>query len=80
MWTEDYSETSLGEILHSQTENRAWHKALRTKAAALVDSRLAKEISHVAYLESRTEAEREAAECSRRAGILSRELTKYGRR
>jgi len=80
VWSEEYTETNLDQILLSQSENRAWHKTLRTQAAALVDSRLAKLISHGAYLESRIAAAKETTECTRRAGILSRELVKYGRR
>jgi hypothetical protein len=69
-WSEDFSECSLEQILSSQAENRAWGKELRHKTNALVNSRLAKNITQDDYVADRMLAREEAAEYRRRAAIL----------
>jgi hypothetical protein len=73
-WHEDFSTASLEEVLGRQAENRAWSKELRRKANALVNSRLANDITLADYVENRTRAQEEAAECKRRANILDNQI------
>jgi hypothetical protein len=76
-WCEDFTMCSLQQLLESQAENRVWSKELRRKANALVNSRLAKDISQDDYLSNRKAASEEAAECRRRAGVLNSELVRH---
>jgi hypothetical protein len=69
-WRDDLSECSLEEVLRSQDENRAWGKELRRKTNALVNTRLAKNISLDDYIADRKLAHEENAEYRRRAAIL----------
>lgn len=74
IWHEDFSTSSLEEILRWQAENRAWSKELRHKANSLVSSRLAHNISLADYLANRKRAREDAAECRRRATILEAQI------
>src|SRR5260221_248641 len=68
--TDDLTGRSIIEIMRSDTENRAWNKALRCRVAALVNRRLAKQISLEEYAVSRQHELENAAECRRRGAIL----------
>ena len=74
LWREDFSTCSLEEVLRWQAENRAWSKELRSRSNALVNSRLAKDISQAEYMENRKLAHEDAAECRRRATILDTQI------
>lgn len=74
LWSEDFSESSLEDVLRSLAENRAWSKELRNRTSALVNRRLAKDISQADYLENRKLAYEEAAECRRRATLLDAQV------
>lgn len=74
LWREDLSHSSLEEILESQAENRVWGKELRRKASALVNSRLAKDISQADYLSNRDHAHEDTVEFRRRAVLLQTQL------
>jgi hypothetical protein len=80
VWSEDQSKRSLEEILLSEAENRAWSKALRGQVTALVDSRLAKQITLEAYATCRQHGNEDAAECKRRGMILVDEIGSRGGR
>ena len=69
-WREDFLTCTVDEILGFQVENRAWSAELRRKSSALVNSRLANEISLADYQASRKLANEEVAECRRRAAML----------
>ena len=69
-WHDDFSTSSLEEVLKYQSENRAWSKELRFRSNALVNSRLANEITQADYLTNRTLTRQDAVECQRRAAIL----------
>jgi hypothetical protein len=73
-WHEDFSTATLDEVLGQQAENRAWSKELRRKASALVNSRLANDITLADYVAHRKIAHEEAAECRRRANILDTQI------
>jgi hypothetical protein len=77
LWREDFSGSSLQEVLETQAENRVWSKELRRKSTALVNSRLAKDISQADYLSNRTLADKDAIECRRRADILQTHLVRH---
>ena len=70
LWRDDLSTSSLEETLRWQAENRAWSKELRCRTNALVNSRLANNITQADYLASRKLSHEETAECRRRANIL----------
>jgi hypothetical protein len=78
LWPNDLSGRSLDEVLRAKTENRAWHRTLRQRATALVNSRLAKAISLEEYAAGRQQANEDAAECKRREGILDHEIHSRG--
>ncbi len=80
LWSEDQSKRSLEEILRAEAENRAWNKTLRGQVTALVDSRLAKQISLEAYAARRQHGNEDAAECKRRGTILVDEIGSRGGR
>ena len=73
-WSDYFSQSSFEDVLRIQAENRMWNKTLRLQAAALVDSRLAKQISREEYAMRRRAATEDAAECKRRGEILSDEI------
>lgn len=77
LWREDLSTSSLQEVLDSQAENQLWSKELRRKSSALVNSRLAKNISQSEYLLTRALTDKEAVECRRRSQILIEHLIRY---
>ncbi len=70
-WQEDLSNQSMEELTLCQDENRAWGRDLRVRSAALVNQRLAKEISLEEYTSTRKSFQQDAAECSRRAAVLA---------
>jgi len=76
LWRDDFSNSSLEEVLQYQTENRAWSKELRSRSNALVNSRLANEISQADYLTTRDRARQDAVECQRRAAILDSHIAR----
>ncbi len=76
LWRDDFSASDLEEILQYQSENRAWSKALRGRSVALVNSRLANEISLADYLADRKLALEDAVECRRRAAILDSQIAR----
>jgi hypothetical protein len=76
LWRDDFSTSSLEELLNYQLENRAWSKELRYRSNALVNSRLANEISQADYLTSRDLTRQDALECQRRAAILESQITR----
>lgn len=76
LWRDDFSASSLEEVLEYQIENRAWSKELRGRSSALVNSRLANEISQADYLTSRKLALQDAVECRRRADILEMQIAR----
>jgi hypothetical protein len=76
LWRDDFSGLSIEELLGYQAENRAWSKELRFRNNALVNSRLANEISQADYLTSRDLARQDAAECQRRAAILDAHIAR----
>ena len=69
-WRDDFSTASLEDVLRYQLENRAWSKELRFRSSALVNQRLANEISQADYLVTRKRTREETEECQRRAAIL----------
>ena len=75
-WCEDLSERSLEEVMATEAQNRVWSKELRQGTAALVASRLAKDISLVEYKTRRELVREEAAECTRRAMLLVTEINR----
>jgi hypothetical protein len=75
-WSEDFSECSLEEVLQSQAENRAWGKDLRRRTNALVNDRLAKNISQDDYVTARRVAHEDGAEYRRRAAILDTQIVR----
>jgi hypothetical protein len=75
-WPNDLSTCTLEEIFTSEIDNRAWYKQLRLLNTALVNKRLAKNISQDEYTVTRRETTEAAAECKRRGAILVREITR----
>jgi hypothetical protein len=67
------------EAIRLQTENREWSKELRRCMTALVNTRMAHQISHEEYSTSRRAAKDERAECDRRTAILNMELMRLDR-
>ena len=76
LWRDDFSTLTLEEVLKYQIENRAWSKELRGRSNALVNSRLANEISQADYLTNRKITREEAEECQRRAAILDSQIAR----
>ncbi len=64
--------------MKSEAENRAFSKQLRAMTAALVNSRLAKQISEDQYASRRKRAEDEAVECRRGRALLIAEIRRRG--
>ena len=77
---ENIAACDLDEIFAMQVENRAWNKELRSLASALVNTRLAKNISLEDYTATRQRAASDAAECKRRAMVLLNEIDRRGAR
>lgn len=73
-WSEDFSQHNLKEVVRLQEENRAWQRELRTNSAAIVNSRLAKQISPEEYTTKRQVVKDSANECKRRGGVLAQEV------
>lgn len=73
-WSDDLSTLTLTELLSTQTENRVWSKELRLKTAALINRRLAKDISRDEYIAHRQLTDESTAECRRRSNILLQRL------
>ena len=76
LWRDDFSTLSLEEVLKYQLENRAWNKELRGRSTALVNRRLANEISQDDYLTNRKIALENSVECQRRAAILDSQISR----
>lgn len=76
LWRDDFSTSSLEEVLRYQIENRAWSKELRGRSNALVNRRLANEITQDDYLTNRKLTREEAEECQRRAAILDSHIAR----
>jgi hypothetical protein len=79
-WPDDLSTCTLEEIFTSEIDNRARYKELRLQNTALVNNRLAKNISQDEYASSRRHTTEAAAECKRRGSILVREITRRAAR
>ena len=77
---ESLAACDLNEIFAIQVENRAWNKELRALASALVNTRLAKNISLEDYTATRQRGANDAAECKRRAMVLLNEIDRRGSR
>jgi hypothetical protein len=73
---EELVTSTLEEMLGWQVENRMWSKELRRKSSALVNSRLANEISLADYQANRKQAQEDAAECRRRAAMLDTQIVR----
>jgi hypothetical protein len=76
LWRDDFSTLSLEEVLRYQLQNRAWSKELRFRSSALVNSRLANEISQADYMTTRQLTREDVAECQRRAAILDSQISR----
>lgn len=75
---EDLSTCTVDELFGSQAENRTWSKELRLSNAALVNSRLSREITLDEYAAKRALAKEQTTECRRRSERLAGELQKRG--
>jgi hypothetical protein len=73
-WPDDFSGLSDRVVLNYMAENRAWNKRLRERTVALVNTRLAKTITKEEYASKRNRDNNDAAECSRRASMLARDM------
>jgi hypothetical protein len=69
-WPHSLSELSDQAVLNCMAENRAWHKELRQRPIALINTRLAKTITNEEYASKRDRNNKDTAECWRRAGML----------
>jgi len=76
LWRDDFSTLSLEEVVKYQLENRAWNKELRNLTTALVNRRLANEISQDDYLTNRKIALENSVECQRRAAVLDSQIAR----
>jgi hypothetical protein len=72
--TEDLSTWTLAEVMKSEADNRSRSKELRLSTTALVNSRLAKQISLDQYAIDRKRANDDAAECRRGREMLVKEI------
>ncbi len=70
--TDEISRMSEAEVIRLRNENRMWSQTLRRASQALVNRRMAHEISYEEYSASRQVGREDRAECDRRAMILSR--------
>ncbi|MEO8130863.1 MAG: hypothetical protein ABJF23_01165 [Bryobacteraceae bacterium] len=73
-FNKDVSVRSLGEIMLAFEENNVRHKALRLRSAALVASRLAKQIGAEEYAVLRQESKNDMVEVQRCRTNLLNEL------
>jgi hypothetical protein len=73
VWSEDLSQFTVEEVVQSHDENRAWYKDLRSKVNALMDTKLAKQISPEEYSTALKPLKDDLAECERRGRILRKE-------
>lgn len=73
-WPEDLSSWSLDELQRCRTEYRAMAAQLRQEAAALINRRLAKQISMEDYVSGRKLEAESASECKRRSVALENEI------
>ena len=71
---EDLSKNTLKEVVAFEAENTASSKDVRLRTKAIVDSKLAGEISREEYFASRKVADEDAAEFKRRRILLIAEL------
>lgn len=78
-WSEDFSNRTLQEVLRMKDENRLRSKELRVGMNAVLDKKLAKEISLEEYAANRRRFHDELGECQRRSTILAQEITIRGR-
>jgi hypothetical protein len=76
LWRDDFSTSTLEEVLRYQLENRAWSKELRFRSTELVNKRLANQITQDDYLANRKIARLHAEECQRRAAILESQIAR----
>jgi hypothetical protein len=76
IWTDDLSTLSPEDVIRLELKNREWGKGLRLGTTALVNSRLAKEITLEEYAAKRQSAKSEEAECRRRTTVLGEEMSK----
>ena len=76
LWRDDFSTSTLEEVLRYQLENRAWSKELRFRSNELVNKRLANEITQDDYLTNRKLTRQDAEECQRRAAILENQIAR----
>ena len=73
-WPEDLSMNTLQEVIGFEALNQASSKGVRVRTRAMVNSKLAGEISRDEYLLRRTLARNDTAECKRRRKLLLSEL------
>lgn len=69
---EELATLSEAEITRLRIENRAWSKEIRKCMTALVNSRIANQISHEEYSVSRKAVKDDRDECDRKMAILGR--------
>jgi hypothetical protein len=75
-WTEDLAKLSVAEVVNLEVQNRAWGKGLRLGTTALVNSRLAKQITIEEYKVNRQRNQEEAAEYRRRTFLIMDEIVR----
>jgi len=66
----DLATLSESDVMKLRIENRAWSKTIRLCMAALVNRRMANQISYEEYAASRKAAKDERAECDRTTVML----------
>lgn len=76
-WTDNLALLGLDEVLQSHAQNREWSRELRRQTNALVNRRLANDISQAEYLADRKLNHEAAGECRRRARILDDRINHY---
>jgi hypothetical protein len=69
---EELATLSEAELTRLRIENRAWSKEIRKCMTALVNSRIANQISHEEYSASRKAVKDDREECDRKMAILGR--------
>ena len=78
IWSEDLASLSQEEIVRLQAENRSWSKELRQENAALINNRLANQISLAEYAVKRKIGNENRVECQRRARTIADEIQHRG--
>jgi len=73
-WSDDFSKSTLADVVRWQTENTALAKRLRLDRKTAVNNRLAKQISYDEYQGITVTSDRRLAECKRRRQIIMDEL------